>query len=262
MGNLTVFTFEEFADIRVIRDDFDDEPLFCLKDICAVLEIQASDVIKRLDDWVVSIHPTADNLGRLRDTNFINEAGLYEVVASSKKPVGKKLRKFIFSEVLPSIRKTGAYMTPEVIEKTLTDPDYLIQLATEMKKLQQKNQILSNDIQIKENEIKANAPATRIGKDVLNTEGSVPITIIASKWGFSAIRLNKLLQHLGVIRRVGKQWTLCSKYHNNGYEEYKDVLTVGKDGKPHTVQFMRWTMKGREFLRELLLKRGHITEDQ
>lgn len=75
MNQLQIFNHEEFGDVRVLGDF--DNPLFCLADVCRVLELDSSQVMKRLDSGVVSIHPIIDNLGRTQNANFVNEDGLY-----------------------------------------------------------------------------------------------------------------------------------------------------------------------------------------
>lgn len=102
-----IYNHPEFGGMRVIGDF--DNPRFCLSDLCKILELDASQVMKRLDDGVVSIHPITDKLGRMQNANFVNEDGLYDVILDSRKPEAKKFRKWITSEVLPSIRKTGSY---------------------------------------------------------------------------------------------------------------------------------------------------------
>lgn len=108
MSDLEIFKNEEFGEIRTVMKD--GEPMFCLVDICKALEVKnATDVAKRLDEDEV----TRLNLGsRSGETNFITESGLYAVILRSDKPNARKFRKWITSEVLPSIRKTGAYGKP------------------------------------------------------------------------------------------------------------------------------------------------------
>lgn len=105
MDNLQIFSNSEFGEIRTAL--VNDEPMFCLIDICKALEIKnATDVAKRLDEDEL----TRLNLGsRAGETNFITESGLYAVILRSDKPNAKKFRKWVTSEVLPSIRKTGSY---------------------------------------------------------------------------------------------------------------------------------------------------------
>src|SRR5690625_5103814 len=115
------------------------EPHFLLRDVCNILGIgHVATVRKRLEDDVVSNYPIKDRLGRTQQATFVNEDGLYDVILDSRKPEAKKFRKWITSEVIPSIRKHGAYMTPEKIEEVLLSPDTLIKLATNLKEEQEK----------------------------------------------------------------------------------------------------------------------------
>lgn len=109
MNELQIFNSEEFGEIRTAV--VNDEPMFCLIDICKALEIKnATDVAKRLDEDEL----TRLNLGsRAGETNFITESGLYAVILRSDKPNAKKFRKWVTAEVLPSIRKTGDYGVPK-----------------------------------------------------------------------------------------------------------------------------------------------------
>lgn len=102
-----------------------------LKDVCEVLGIRnATDVAKRLDQDEV----TRFNLGGLSgQSNIVNETGLYRIVLRSDKPEAKEFQRWVTHDVLPSIRRHGAYMSEAVVERTLTDPDYLIRLATQIK---------------------------------------------------------------------------------------------------------------------------------
>lgn len=136
MANLQIFNFHE-SEIRTIENN--NEPWFCLKDVCNILAIKnTTDVVKRLDED----ERTRFNLGRQGEANFINESGLYSVVLRSDKPQAKEFRKWVTSEVLPTIRKHGAYMNEQTLEQALTNPDFLIKLATELKAEQQKRKEL------------------------------------------------------------------------------------------------------------------------
>lgn len=108
MNDLQIFNSEEFGEVRTAL--INDEPMFCLIDICKALEIKnATDVAKRLDEDEL----TRLNLGsRAGETNFITESGLYAVILRSDKPNAKKFRKWVTAEVLPQIRKTGSYNKP------------------------------------------------------------------------------------------------------------------------------------------------------
>src|SRR5690625_1185503 len=117
----------------------DGEPKFLLRDLCNILGLgQVAAVKRRLDDDVIYNHPIVDRLGRTQIATDVDEDGLYDVILDSRKPEAKKFRKWITSEVIPSIRKHGAYMTPEKIEEVLLSPDTLIKLATNLKEEQEK----------------------------------------------------------------------------------------------------------------------------
>lgn len=107
MNQLQIFNNEEFGEIRTVTKD--NEPLFCLGDICRALDLTSKGVRQRLSDEVISTYPIEDGLGRMQNTLFVNEDGLYDVVLESRKDGARKFRKWVTSEVLPSIRKTGAY---------------------------------------------------------------------------------------------------------------------------------------------------------
>jgi prophage antirepressor-like protein len=144
MNDLQIFNNEEFGEIRTAV--INDEPMFCLIDICKALEIKnATDVAKRLDEDEL----TRLNLGsRAGETNFITESGLYAVILRSDKPNAKKFRKWVTSEVLPSIRKTGSYGMPK------TTGGQIQLLAQGYTELEQK----VNDIKDDVSELKENAP--------------------------------------------------------------------------------------------------------
>ena len=138
MNNIQIFQNEQFGKVRIAMNE-NEEPLFCLADVCAVIGIKdTSRCASRLDDDVRQTHPIKDNLGRTQQATFVTESGLYDVVIRSDSEKAKPFRKWVTSEVLPSIRKHGAYMTQETLEKALTSPDFLIQLATNLKEEKQK----------------------------------------------------------------------------------------------------------------------------
>ena len=122
---LKTFTNEQFGNVRTVMTE-DNEPLFCLSDICKILKLDASQVMKRIDDGVVSIHPIKDSLNRTRQANFVKEDGLYDTILESRKPEAKAFRKWITHDVIPSIRKTGQYSTSQ---KPLIGAEYLLQQA-------------------------------------------------------------------------------------------------------------------------------------
>lgn len=129
MNKLQVFKNEQFGEIRTIIKD--GEPWFVAKDISGILGYSETNrMTSRLDeDETISTRLVGMNM----NSTLINESGLYNAVLGSNKLEAKKFKKWVTAEVLPSIRKHGTYMTDNTIEKALTDPDFLIKLATNLK---------------------------------------------------------------------------------------------------------------------------------
>ena len=132
MTDIQPFTYKDHA-VRVVT--VDGEPWFVLADLCKALGFArgAAQINERLDDGVRQTYPIVDSLGRTQQATIVSEAGMYEVIIRSDKPEAATFRRWITSEVLPSIRKHGGYLTDEKIEDILTDPDTIIQLATQLK---------------------------------------------------------------------------------------------------------------------------------
>lgn len=157
-SDIRIFKNEQFGQVRIVMDE-NDEPLFCLADVCKAVGLtNPSSVKSRLDKddvQLVDLYALNQNEGVIIGNsiaNFITESGLYDVFLYSDAPQVKPFRKWVTREVLPSVRKYGAYMSSEVIERTLTDPDYLIRLATQLKEerqkrleVEEKNRILTED---------------------------------------------------------------------------------------------------------------------
>ena len=111
MNELQIFNNEEFGSVRTITKD--NEPMFCLVDVCKALELeQVSRVKSRLKEDGVTNSKVIDRLGREQEATFINEANLYKVIFQSRKPSAERFTDWVTSEVLPSIRKTGSYAVP------------------------------------------------------------------------------------------------------------------------------------------------------
>lgn len=142
MNELQIFNNEEFGEIRTITKD--NEPMFCLVDICRALDISnPSKVAQRLDED----ERTKLELGRAGETNFITESGLYAVILRSDKPNAKKFRKWVTGEVLPSIRKTGRYGNPmTTAEKIQLLAQGNEELSGRVEKVEDKIDSLENDM--------------------------------------------------------------------------------------------------------------------
>ncbi|UOK49494.1 phage antirepressor (plasmid) [Bacillus tropicus] len=128
MNKLQVFNNEELGQVRTVVKG--EDVWFVAKDVCEVLEIKnTTQAMQKLDPE----ERTMFNIGRQGETNIINESGLYSLIMTSRKPQAKAFKKWVTSEVLPSIRKHGAYMTDQALEKAVTDPDFMIGLLNNLK---------------------------------------------------------------------------------------------------------------------------------
>lgn len=141
MNEVTVFNNTEFGSVRTI--EVGGEPYFVGKDVAAALGYKNTS--KALQDNVTEKHKViakVTTFGGDQDCIAIDEAGMYRLVFGSKLPNAEKFTDWVTSEILPSIRKHGAYMTDDTLEKALTSPDFLIQLATQLKQERERGKAL------------------------------------------------------------------------------------------------------------------------
>ena len=241
MNELQIFNFES-QEVRM--QVVDDKAWFCLKDVCEILELKnPTDVSKRLFEEEL----TRFNLGgRSGETNFVNESGLYNVIFRSDKPQAIGFRKWVTSEVLPSIRKHGGYLTPEKIEEALLNPDTLIQLATNLK--EERTQRLLAEQRVNELQPKAD-----YYDSILRNKSIMTISVIAKNYGMSAKGMNTLLHELGVQYNHAGTWLMYSKHQNKGYT-HTEMIPV--QGSEKLVPSTKWTQKGHIFIYELLKSNG------
>ena len=166
---IRTFTNDNLGNIRILIDN--DEIWFVAIDVCKCLEINNSrQAILRLDtDEKKSLHIENSGAGNPNKT-IVNEAGLYNLILSSRKPEAKEFKRWITHEVIPSIRKYGAYMTPETIEKVLYNPEFIINLASKLKAEQEKNEVLTkeNKALLTENDVLSGEIQTYDSRKILN----------------------------------------------------------------------------------------------
>lgn len=193
MKGIEIFKNDRFGEVRVAGTS--ENPLFCLADVCKILGLRVDAVQSRLTDAPIRIGVT-DSIGREQQMNFVNEKNLYKVIMRSDKPQAEPFQDWVCGEVLPSIRKHGAYMTNDTLEKALTSPDFLIQLATNLKEEQQKR------IEA-EQKIRSDAPKVLFADAVSTSRRSCLIAELA-----------KILQQNGI--KIGQN-RLFEWLRKNGY---------------------------------------------
>lgn len=140
MKNLQIFNNPEFGEIRTLEEG--EHILFCASDVAKALGYKnPTEAIQDHCKRVVE-RCTSDLLGRRQTMKFVPEGDIYRLTASSKLPGAEKFESWVFDEVLPSIRKHGAYMTPETLEAAILNPDTMIRLCTALKDEQDKRKAL------------------------------------------------------------------------------------------------------------------------
>ena len=240
MNELRIFENPQFGKVRTAGTT--DNPLFCLADVCNALGLTQGHVRERLDKGVVSTEPLV-TAGGVQNANFVNEDGLYDVILDSRKPEAKAFRKWVTKEVLPSIRKHGAYMTDNIIERTLTDPDYLIQIATALKDERQKR------IEA-EQSIKAAQPAINFTNAVSGSVSSCLIGELAKLINQNGTpmgekRLFQWMRDNGYLGTKGERYNIPNqKYVDMGLFELKKGVRSGSNGVVHTTITTKVTGKG------------------
>ncbi len=223
-----------------------------LKDVCKVLEMTTKHITERLDKDEVNLIPLADSIGREQKTTIINESGLYHVILRSDKPQAKPFRKWVTSEVLPSIRKHGLYAADDL----LNNPDFLISALTALKEEREHVKALQSTVAVQEQKITEMQPKASYYDIVLNCRDLMTTTQIAKDYGKSARWLNTLLCDKKVQFKQGDAWVLYKKYAEQGYASSKTFAYDDKDGETHTKVNTCWTPKGRLFIYKLLKSLG------
>ena len=253
MNELQIFIYTD-KQIRTLLKD--GEPWFVAKDICEILEISnANMAAARLDDDEVSQAEVTDSLGRLQKTNIINEMGLYNLILRSDKPEAKQFKRWITHEVIPSIRKYGAYVTPDTLEKMITSPEFGIRLLTEIKEERNKRQKA-------EAIIDAQKPQVLFAQAVEVSKTSILIGDLAKlikqngcdtgqKRLFQFLRENEYLIKSGSSKNMPTQRSM-----NAGWFEVKESTINNPDGSVRITKTTKVTGRGQVYFINLFLKKG------
>ena len=202
-NQIKIFNNPNFGEVRVAGTS--DEPMFCLADVCKILDIKQFRK-ERLTDDVISNQPIIDSLGREQQALFVNEDGLFDVILDSRKPEAKQFRKWVTSEVLPSIRRTGGYIitkdeeTPEEImaRALMLAQQTLAKREERMRQLEADNNSKQATINIQTEEIKKVAPKVNYYDNTLQSVNTMTTTQVAKELGMEANKLNEKLKTRGI----------------------------------------------------------------
>lgn len=190
--------------------------------------------------------------------SYLPENMVYRLGFKASNDKAQKFQAVLADEVLPAIRKHGAYMTDDVIKKALQEPDFIIKLATELKEEKEARKTAELEVAQKSQIINELKPKADYTDRILQSSSLVTITQIAKDYGMSSKKMNSLLHKLKVIYKMGSQWLLYSKYQAKGYTHSETVNIEHSDGRSDVVMNTKWTQKGRLFLYELLKKNGTL----
>lgn len=190
------------------------------------------------------------------ENDFLPENMVYRLGFKASNEVAQKFQAVLADEVLPAIRRHGAYLTPEKVEEVLLNPDTLIRLATELKLEREARKSAELEAASAKQLIGELKPKADYTDRILSSKGTVPTTAIAKDYGMSAKAMNQKLHELRVIYRMGSQWFLYAKYQARGYTHSKTFDFKHSDGRPDCKMQTEWTQKGRLFLYQLLKKHG------
>lgn len=243
MEAIKIFENDRFGEVRVAGAS--ENPLFCLADVCKILGLRVDAVQSRLTDAPIRIGVT-DSIGREQQMNFVNEKNLYKVIMRSDKPQAEPFQDWVCGEVLPSIRKHGAYMTNDTLEKALTSPDFLIQLATNLKEEQQKR------IEA-ERKVTEAAPAVAFTKAVQSANSSCLIGELAkliaqNGYSIGEKRLFAWMRDNGYLGKQGERYNIPNQqYVEQGLFELKKGVRSGSNGVLHTTITPKVTGKGQVY---------------
>ena len=252
---LEVFENEEFGPVRATT--INNEPWFVGKDIASILGYAKPQnaIANHVDEDDTLKQGIIDKLGRSQQTTLINESGLYSLILSSKLPNAKKFKRWVTSDVLPSIRKTGGYITHD---ENMSDDEIMARaLLVAQKTIEEKNKLLNQaqvTIQTQSDVINELKPHAEYAERVLeDKKTTLTPTQIAKDFGMAGQGLNALLHDLGVQYKQNGQWLLYAKYQGKGYtESYQADI-------PHAKPQTRWTQAGKKFIHDILRENGYKT---
>ena len=258
--DIQIFKNKEFGEIRTAGTP--ENPEFCLADICKSLDLRVDGVVARLTKDTITAgvlckKPVQTN-GGIQQMYFVNEDGLYDVILDSRKPEAKRFRKWITSEVLPSIRKHGAYITPSTLDNLLANPDTAIRLFTELKNERTKNSELAQANAVLNQQVLELTPKADYYDAVLNSPSTLTVGEFSKDYGMSATGMNRLLNRLGIQYKQNGVWLLYQKYAPRGWTQTAMVNFTDQKGIIHTKPQTRWTQKGRLELYNILKNNGYL----
>ena len=257
-SEVRVFESPMFGKIRVAGTS--EEPWFNLPDVCKSLGISnPRNVRLRLDEEDVRQIDTLTKGGK-QSMTYVSESGLYDTIIRSDSEKAKPFRKWVTSEVLPTIRKTGNYGIPQTYSEALMLAANQAKMIEEQQlALEQKQADLEKshkEVAVLSATITQMQPKVTYYDTILSNKSCIKVTQIAQDYGMSAKAFNKLLCEHKLQRKVGEQWILYRQFLDKGYVHSKPIPITHHDGSQSFNYLTVWTQKGRIFLYEFLKSNG------
>ena len=240
-----------------------ENPLFLAKDVAEV--IGHSNVSKMMltvdeDEKVITNGYT---LGGVQQSWFLTENGLYEVLMQSRKPIAKKFKKGV-KEILKSIRKNGAYMTESTIERALAEPDFLIQLATQLKEERNKRLLAEQKATEAQNIMIENQPKISFANAILSSKTSILIGELAkiltqNGYKIGERRLFQWMRNNHYLGSIGDRYNIPNQeYVEMGLFDIKQSVRTIND-RVITIRTTKVTPKGQQYFINKLCKMKQMT---
>lgn len=242
MNELKIFENNQFGKVRV--QVINDEPWFVAKDVCDALEINnPSQALSRLDEDEKNTIILNEGIGN-PEKSIVSESGLYSLVLGSRKQEAKQFKRWITHEVIPTIRKHGAYLTEDKIEEVLLNPDTIIRLAMDLKEEKKKRLQLQETIEV-------NKPKVLFADSVETSKTSILVGELAKilKQNGHEIGQNRLFEWLRnnnyLISRKGTDYNMPTQMSMNlGLFEIKETSITHADGHVTVSKTPKVTGKG------------------
>ena len=260
MNEITLFQSAEFGQIRTT--EINGTPYFVGKDVAEALGYSnvRDAIAKHVDDEDKGV-AKCDTLGGKQNLTVINESGVYALVFGSKLPNAKKFKHWVTSEILPTIRKHGAYMTEQTLEQALTSPDFLIKLATQLKTEQEKNKELESTVK-KQGELMERArPLVCFANSVKTANTSILIGELAKILKQNGVNIgqNRLFAWLRengyLVSRKGSDYNMpTQKSMELGLFEIKETTINHSDGHISISKTPKISGKGQVYFVNKFLK--------
>lgn len=217
MGELQIFNNAEFGQIRTITRD--NEPMFCLVDVCRILEIKnARDCKNRLKQDGVVCTDIIDSLGRTQMANFINESNLYKLIFQSRKDSAERFTDWVTEEVIPSIRKSGGYIAGQ---EEMSDSELMAKaLLVAQRQIEERNK-----------QIEVMKPKADFFDAVTDSKTAFSMNEVAKVLDYKGIGRNKLFEFLREQKILDRYNVPYQRYVDCGWFRVIEQKYM-KDGEP------------------------------